>query len=355
MIINTFKNGWSKSWQHKSLALLWFLMIVLFAWLVSAPLRAGMAHMAGYSLVGQQPLGLMSFDFMTDFLLNSEGLLASAMAGTMVLVALWLFTSIYMTGAILGSLEGDRPVTTTRLGGNGGRYFFPFILHTLLVIVLFGISLLVPKLLGMLGDAIWGEDPYENIAFWYGIFKISVTVLLFWYAKRILDYGRIDLVLTKKASVWRSFVRSLRFARVKVHLVVGLGASFAAIYAIAFYAYSKFRLSLTLEVGKGVIIALLMGVVFTAFRALYRVAQWRAELDLYRSFLPPTVLPEAIDVQEDVDRVFESTLPGVEDFNEPLVATEPEPSVADEPAQPVISDDALSGIADAVDKHQQQD
>lgn len=362
MIMNAFRQGWSKASAFKSLVGIWFFANLVFAWFVMSPFRGLISNHAGHSLVGERSLGLMDFNYLSELLQQSTAW-AAAGSGFRALVVVWILFSLFMAGAVLGSMDSDRPFNLTRFAGNGGRYFLPFMAQLLIFALVLLVFVVLAVLFGKLVDLAIGEHPFEYISFWFGLLKLLVWGGLIWYWKRLIDYGRLDLVRTKRASVWTSSQRALRFCFGHMAHVLGLGLLFLLLNILVFAGYALTRNALDLGSTPGIGLALLIGVVYTLVRAWIRIATWGGEMALLYSVFPREVTSDDV-IEKEVDHAFESTLPGVDQFSELAPGMEPEPEEDSSDGHPLdpsdkaprskISSDALASMADAVEESRKQ-
>ncbi len=327
-MIKAFRLGWKGAGRYPVLVGIWFTTNILFAWIATAPFRRVFASHAGHSLIGDQPLGLMSFNYVSDLMVTEKVAWTSAQAGFSMVVLLWILLSVFMAAATLGTLESGRPFSWVRFAGNGGRYFFSFLGLFLVMAVVLVLMLLVVPLFAWLQTLILGEDPYQNIVVWMNVFKWTLAFLLTWYWKRIFDYARIDLVLTKKSSFRISLKRALVFSVRNFRSAFGLGLCFLGVSLVVFTIYTWIKIGANVSSTMLAVVVILVGILYTAIRNWIRVAQWSGELALYYG-LQPNIREEAFvesEIETNVDEIFESTLPGIDQFQ--VVAAEAVPAVA---------------------------
>ncbi len=305
MIATGLKSGFSQMWASRRMVALYYSFNLLFGILVLLPFWMLARNLAKESRILEMNGGWAHFIFDIINHHNSALGLAAGLAGILALV--YFLFALFLSGGVLGIFGHGDPFTCARFWGHAGGYFFRFfrlLLWSLPVcLVLFFLRLLAVGVERLF----FGETPYESISFWFGFAANLLSLLGLFLYHIILDYARIDAVVTGRRQMRISLVKGIRVTFGHFFSTFGLALTVFLAGALTLGFYYLIRMGL--EPGGNfllfVVFLIQQAVVF--FRMMLKLALFAGECRLYTTFMPPdpgleTPVQEAVPDEPPADK-----------------------------------------------------
>jgi hypothetical protein len=291
--------------EGKMLLLLWFFN-VLFASVVYLQFSDYLDKVLGTSAAASD--FLKGFDFNSVFeMLNFDG----AALGTIISLAITLALfygvfSIFLSGGILETLfagrEPDAPGETGRLAPlffkGAGKFFGRFFRLFLYSLALFAGAAVLVMILFMILSPLTRNSTSEALLFYIVLGEVIVGLFLFFLVRVIVDYARIRIVAGNSRAVLRPLLESIGFVFRRFGKAIAIYYLYLLTGVVVVALYWLIRTWIKTTSLLPILIAFALGQVFILSRGWLRVGLQAAQMDFFRSAVPPTPVEEAVPASE---------------------------------------------------------
>jgi hypothetical protein len=282
MLLKSLINGFARTWTHKRMTLVFYLVQLVFGLMITVPLAVAVHNFTGRTLMGKQLAHGLDLDVLASFIhYNRPGLMM--MVALFILV--WLlhkFMVLFLSGgAIALFTRGDR-YEPGEFFGNARRYYGAFLRLVLWAVPVLIVLLGAQYIVGILKYIIWGSDARESITYWVAGIRAGLGLLGLLLAGMVFDYARVHAVFYREASMRKSIWQGVCFAVRNFPAAFGLTAALGIAGLLALWLFRL--LAGWLDSPAAVLILLLFVIqqLYVLFRSFMKLALWSGEVQLFQ-------------------------------------------------------------------------
>ncbi len=290
MIATGLKSGFSQMWANRRMVVLYYSFNLLFGFLVLLPFWMLARNLSKESQILEMDGGWAHFIF--DIINHDHAALGLATGLLGIVAMVYFLLALFLSGGVLGIFGHGDSFTGARFWGHAGGYFFRFF-RLLLWSLPVGLVLFYLRLPAVgIERLFFGETPYENISFWFGFAANLSTLLGLFLYHIILDYARIDAVVTGRRKMRISLVKGIRVTFGHFFSTFGLALTLFLMGAITLGFYYLIRKGLDPGGNFLLLVVFLIQQAVIFFRMMLKLALYAGECRLYTRFMPPEPVSE---------------------------------------------------------------
>ncbi len=211
-IIQAIVKGMGTTVRKPRLLVILYVINVLFAVAVAAPLLFLVQRELGHSFLGSnvRPVDIM---WIGEAVLKYQDALPALLGAMIVGAALYLVLHIFLNGGIVGRLlDREGPTTIEPFFGDCARYFWRFVRVFLLSCVFLFLTLgVVMKLVSGLIRPAMESAATEWLPLILSNIHLLLALLLLSIVRMVVDYARIAVVADGERKVLRALRHALKF------------------------------------------------------------------------------------------------------------------------------------------------
>lgn len=239
-ILQAIFAGWHIALKHKRILLLFYLANLFFALLAALPVYMAARDSFNFSRAGVEMSGTLNAGLLIDFIFANFDYIAASAVVFVVVASLYLLLNIFLTGGTIAAYIADRERYEPALfWGNAGFYFYAFVRLLLSSLPLYAVMafILYPGLKAGFTTVLRnvGLLAYLDVAH-YAAIAITLTVSL--CIPIIIDFARVQLVVTGERHVFDSLRKATRTVAQNLRKTYGLLILFALIGIFFLLLYS---------------------------------------------------------------------------------------------------------------------
>jgi hypothetical protein len=271
-----------------------FLIGMMFAFkLVSSlvllfPLYLMLSASFGRNVRAEGFLTSMNLSLLIDFVYHWRNALSVYLVLFFVVCFLLVMVFVFLSGGFWGMLQ-DRVAgrqfdsKMERFFGYSGKYFWGMVKISVLVAVLYLVSLVIFVMLDSFLTAVSGRPILLELTSWRTLIRLGLAVVLFCLVNMTGDYLRISLVNNYGQRFSAVMGRAIRF--LLTNLIGSLSLyyllSVILVASIMLFVVVSNNLSGLSEAGFFVFFIFLIQQIFALFRSFYRLVYYSAQLAFY--------------------------------------------------------------------------
>jgi hypothetical protein len=281
MIINAIKSGIKQLCSNNPIILIYYLANLLFGIVLMLPFRTILSRFVSHSLMGAKLSGRLDMDFLFDFFKHNPNF-TSTYAGLLLIVPAiyWLFT-LFLSGGAFSVFASGEKYTSPLFWGNATKYFGRFIRLVLWSIPVFAILFCLPFLWNTIERIFFGSDPYQYITHWGGWIKVGLRYISLILYFIVLDYARINAVLTDDRCMRISLWQGIKFAFGNFLKTFGLALLLFIVGIVALIIYNPIADLLHTPYSIVILLLFIWQQIYMVFRMMLRLTLYAGEVRLY--------------------------------------------------------------------------
>jgi hypothetical protein len=221
--------------RPKMIVLLWainFLFASVVYFLISGLFNSAVAP----HIDVDQLMNKLDFSVILDFILANGGALSTIISIGLILIFMYFLATHLIYGGILHTLksgrdssrEGKKPRFMAVFWEGAGKFFFRFLILSVLSILLWLGFLFINLILTPIGGLLTNSGANEQMLVYVFIGRVIIALFLIFLIKMILDYARIQIVSEDNSNVFFSFFQAVGYVFRR------LGKTLALFYLILF-------------------------------------------------------------------------------------------------------------------------
>ena len=307
--------GFSATWNRKGMVALYYGVNLLFAVVCLLPFYLLVSSKANQTLVEQLPGGLASFTFFMELASQQNTGIGLPITLGLIIALFFLAFTLFLSAGVFTAFNLGGPSTASVFWGGVGYFFFRFLRLFLWSLPLMLFIPLGVALVDLFVGLVYGSDPYQSVIYWSFWSKIAVLFIFFFYYRRVMDYARIQFVISDGRKARVALVSGLRFVIRHFFPVTLLALVLLVLTILVSVVQQQVSQSLSSAVGNWVLV-LLVGQVFVFVKVMLKLSLLGAEFGLYKD---RTQEPEDDEDQQAGD-------------DQPTDDDQPEPKPSEEPS-----------------------
>ncbi|MBI5477079.1 MAG: hypothetical protein HY964_10140 [Ignavibacteriales bacterium] len=276
MIIKSILNGIESAFRNKKVIIIYYLINLIGGFLIMIPLRFIIGKFIGYTVMGKEIASSMDIDFVFEFIIKNQNAIAGV-RGLIIFVPIlfWIF-GLFLSGGIFSLFIHHGRFQSSQFWGDSGKYFGRFIRLFLWCIPLFIIFYCIQFAVTGIQYLIYGNDPYQPIAFWGEWIKIGMGYIGLIIAYLVFDYSRIQIVMFDIRSSRRALMEGFKFTFKHFGKTFGISIFYFVFGAAVLFLYNILSSS---NSERNLLLILLMIII----QQLYIIIRMILRLELYGS------------------------------------------------------------------------
>ena len=288
-MIKSIKAGFKQAWANKRMIFVFYLVNLILSLAIIIPIAGLIDGYIGKSLMRESLAVGMDWNFFFEFMGDNYIGITGAQKLFILIPMLFALSILFLSGGAFVVFAGTDKYKLSDFWGNCARYFGRFLRLALMSIPVLAILFCVRFLADGIERLFFGADPYENVAYWFGVAKIALGFIGILLYGLVFDYARILMVLSEerksRVALWRGFKFAARnsgktFSLALILFLMGLAALFA------YHHLSNF-----LSAGHVAIIILLVVIqqAYILWRVVLRLTFYSAQMNLYKQLTPTDI------------------------------------------------------------------
>lgn len=286
MIWKAMKNGFLLLWRnHKRMIFIFYLANLFCGLILMVPFRAMLSEFIGYSLMGEKLGGRLDMDFLFEFFTYQRAMPLTIFTLLLfVPVIYWLF-NLFLSGGAFVVLAQQEKYQPAQFWSGAANYFGRFVRLVLCCIPVFVILFCLQFLWTAFEKLVFGSDPYQFITYWGGWIQVGLRYLSLLLCWLVLDYARIQAVLTDEYRMRFSLREGIKFICRNFSNTFGLSFLLFIIGIILLIAYNPIADSLNTPNPIVIIMLFVVQQAYIFFRMMLRLTLYASEMQLYKELM----------------------------------------------------------------------
>ncbi|MEE9554976.1 MAG: hypothetical protein V3W18_11820 [candidate division Zixibacteria bacterium] len=286
MIFESVKTGFGQTWANKRLIAVFYLVNLILGLAIAIPIAGLVDSFVGKSMIRDSLAAGMDWNFLFEFLdINHKQL--PGMGNLFFFIPLIFVLSIlFLSGGAIGVFAGHEKYKPSEFWGNCGQYFGRFFRLALMSIPLLAILFSIRLLADGIERLFFGADPYENLAYWFGVAKIGLGIIGLLLYGLVLDYARIYMVINDEIKSRVALWRGLKFAVGNIGRTFSLALIlFLTGLAVLFVYYHLSNLLSSSHVAI-ILLLVLFQQIYILWRVILRLTFYSGQVNFYKRINP---------------------------------------------------------------------
>ncbi len=283
-MIATLKQAFVRVWAHKKIILIFYLTLLLAAAAILLPFRGVMNRFAGHSLLAEELVYRLPGDLLVEFFHYEGKTLMPIAIFAVIILTIYSLLSLALSAGAMKIFAENRRYEASLFWGAAAQFFGRFLRVFFWSLPILLILLLLPQILKLVQWLIFGKDPYENIAYFFTLSRMGLSLLGVFCWLIVFDYARIRLICHEDRATRKSLWRALGFIRKNFSKVIVFAAILSAIGLLGFIVYY-----LLADLSKGtsaltIVIIFFLQQLFIIFRTMLRLTFFAGETIIYQNY-----------------------------------------------------------------------
>ena len=189
--------------------------------LASYPIYGGVRAFTGHSVMSEKLAAGFSFDWLTDFVVNSPGSFERCAAAIVIFGLLSILAQSVLAGGVVASFREPNFHSPADFFRDCRRYGWRLV--RLMIIGLIGYWLVFRLLnqgLGSLADRWTRQWLDDRPVFWVKLVPSALTLVGLVFVNLVMDFARVRLVMLEGASAIEAFLASLGFSLTRIRRAI---------------------------------------------------------------------------------------------------------------------------------------
>jgi hypothetical protein len=288
VVWNSFASGIRNVWGSRFLVGMMFAFKLVSSLVLLFPLYLMLSASFARNVRAEGFLAGMDLSIIIDFVYHWREALGVYLVAFFALSFLLILVFVFLSGGFWGMLQdrivGSKPNSKMeRFFGYSGKYFWGMIKVSLLVAVLYFVSLVVFIMLDSFLTAVSGRPILWDVASWRTLIRLGLAVILFCLVNMTGDYLKISLVHNYGQRFSTVIRRAMRFLLTNPAGSLSLYYLLSVILAASVMVFVVVRNNLggLSDAGFFVFVVFLVQQVFVLFCSFYRLVYYSAQLVFY--------------------------------------------------------------------------
>lgn len=282
MILESLKAGIGSIWKYKRVIVVFYLLNLILGSMIIIPLAGIIGGFVDNSLMRESLGAGMNYDFLFEFLHQNPFALPASTKMFFLVPLVYILAILFLSGGAISIFSRGERYEARDFWGDSGRYFGRIIRLALMSVPVLLILFSLRYLAVLAERIIFGSDPYENVAYWFGVAKIALGILGIIIYGLVLDYARIFMIVNDERRARVALWEAVKFSigRFRMVFVLALALFLIGIASVALYYFlsSLFSSSATAII----ILLIVIQQIYIVFREILRLAYYSSQLSLYR-------------------------------------------------------------------------
>jgi ABC-type multidrug transport system fused ATPase/permease subunit len=262
--------------------LIFYLANLIVSLAIMIPIAGLIDSFVGKSLVRERLSSGMDWDFLFEFIDANMRELAGLNEIFLIMPAVFAILILFLSGGALEIFAGSEKYRSSVFWGGCGRYFGRFIRLALMSIPVLAALFSIRMIADLAERVLFGSDPYENVAYWFGLVKISLGFIGLLLFGLVFDYARIYMVVNderrSRLALWRGLKFAARnilktFALAFILFLSGVAVTFIYYYLSNIFSSTHLAVIISL---------IILQQIYIIWRVILRLAYYSSQIDLYR-------------------------------------------------------------------------
>ncbi len=281
-MIESIKAGFAQTFANKRMIFVFYLANLILGLAIMIPIAGLIDSYAGNSLMRESLAVGMDWNFFFEFLGDNQVGITGALKLFILIPLLFVFSILFLSGGAFTIFAGYERYRPSEFWGNCARYFGRFLRLALMSIPVLAILFSLRILADGMERLFFGADPYENVAYWFGMLKIGlgfIGILLFGL---VFDYARIYMVLNDERKSRVALWRGLKFAVRNIGRTFLIAMILFLIGIAALFVYYHISNLLSSPHSAVIISLVLSQQIYIIWRVILRLTFYSSQINLYR-------------------------------------------------------------------------
>lgn len=282
MIFDSVKTGFGQTWANKRMVIVFYLVNLVLGLAIMIPIAGLVDSFVGKSMIRDSLAAGMDWNFLFEFLdINHKQL--PGMGNLFFFIPLiFAFSILFLSGGAIGNFAGHEKYKPSEFWGNCSRYFGRFLRLASMSIPLLAMLFSIRLLADGIERLFFGADPYENVAYWFGVVKICLGIIGLLLYGLILDYARIYMVLNDERKSRVALWRGLKFAAGNIGRTFLIALILFLIGIAALFIYYHLSNLLSSSHLAVIISLVLLQQIYIIWRVILRLTFYSSQMNFYR-------------------------------------------------------------------------
>ena len=273
--------GFSATWNRKGMVALYYGVNLLFAVVCLVPFYLLISSKANQILVEQLPGGLASFTFFMELASQQNTGMGLPVTLALITALFFLAFTLFLSAGVFTAFNLGGPSTASVFWGGVGYFFFRFLRLFLWSLPLMLFIPLGVALVDLFVSLVFGSDPYQSVIYWSFWSKVAVLFIFFFYYRRVMDYARIQFVVSDGRKARVALVSGLGFVIRHFFPVTLLALAFLVLAILVSVIQQQVSQGLSGALGNWLLV-LLVSQVFVFVKVMLKLSLLGAEFGLYK-------------------------------------------------------------------------
>ena len=275
-------SGFKQTWGNKRMIFVFYLVNLILGLAIMIPIAGLVDSYIGKSLM-RESLGVgFDFDFLFEFLGDNQVGISSVQNLFILIPLLFAFTTLFLSGGAFAAFVGSVKHKPSEFWGNCARYFGRFMRLALMSIPILAILFSIRLLADGAARLIFGADPYENVAYWFGVIKIGlgfIGILLFGL---VFDYSRIYIVVNDERKSRLALWRAIKFAARNIGRTLTLALILFLTGIVILFIYYHLSNLFTSPHFAIIVCLVILQQLYILWRVILRLTFYSGQMSLYK-------------------------------------------------------------------------